>query len=280
MKGAIIIIIASISMLYCNNESNHQEVDNTVELTLKNNESIHKMKTLYIFPHPDDESFGPAPVIYRQIQNKEEVHLLTLTKGGATKMRFKYNLSVDEMGEIRFKEMLKVEKVLGLTSMTVCDYPDGEIAHFDPKEFEVLIKKHIDKIKPNIIVTYPIHGISGHHDHLACHAIVKRLFCELKEKPQYSYLKRLAFLTLPTPNEEESKGGNADVRTTKKQYIDCIVNLNEEEVSKLKEALSCYESFAEVIKETNVIEHLGNKIHFEFFNEDYTKPVEDLNYGL
>ena len=99
------------------------------------------MKTLYIFPHPDDESFGPAPVIYRQIKNGQEVHLLTLTKGGATKMRFKYNLSVEEMGEVRFKEMLKVKEVLGLTSMTILDYPDGGMAHYDPREFEVVIKK-------------------------------------------------------------------------------------------------------------------------------------------
>ena len=238
------------------------------------------MKTLYIFPHPDDESFGPAPVIYRQTQNKEEVHLLTLTKGGATKMRFKYNLSISEMGEVRFKEMLNVGKVLGLTSMTVLDYPDGGMAQMDPREFEVLIKEHIDKIRPDIIVTYPIHGISCHHDHLACHAIVKRLFCELKDRAEYSYLKRLAFLTLPTPNEDERKGGNADVRTSKKQYVDCIVNLNEEEVSKLKEALSCYVSFTDVIKETNVIEHLGNKIHFEFFNEDFKNPVDNLTSEL
>ncbi len=238
------------------------------------------MKTLYIFPHPDDESFGPAPVMYRQTQNKEEVHLLTLTKGGATKMRFKYNLSIDEMGDVRYKEMLNVEKVLGLTSMTICNFEDGGMAHIDPREFEKLIKKHIDKIKPNIIVTYPIHGISGHHDHLACHAIVKRLYCDLKAKAEYAFLKRLAFLTLPTPNESEAVGGNANVNTTKKQYIDCIVNLNEDEVAKLKEALSCYESFTDVIKETNVIEHLGKKIHFEFFDENYRDPVDELTHGL
>ena len=239
------------------------------------------MKTLYIFPHPDDESFGPAPVIYRQLQNGEEVHLLTLTKGGATKMRFKYDLSIEEMGEVRYKEMLAVKKVLGLTSMTVCDYTDGGMAHEDPRVFEVLIKKHIDKIKPDIIVTYPIHGIKGHHDHLACHAIVKRLFCELKEKTAYDYLKRLAFFTLaPNPNGDEKQGGNANVNSTKKQYIDCIVTLTETEIAKLKEALYCYETYVDVIRETNVIERIGDSVYFEFFNEDYSPPVDEITYGL
>lgn len=238
------------------------------------------MKTLYIFPHPDDESFGPAPVIYRQTKNNEEVHLLTLTKGGATKMRFKYNLSIEEMGDVRYKEMQNVQRVLGLTSMTVCDYPDGGMAHIDPREFEVLIKKHIDEIKPDIIVTYPIHGISGHHDHLACHAIVKRLFCDLKDNPDYSFLKRLAFLTLPSPDEDPTKGGNANVNSSKKEYIDCIVNLNNEEIEKLKESLYCYESFIDVIKETNVVKHIGDKVHFEFYDEEFETPVNELTFGL
>lgn len=238
------------------------------------------MKTLYIFPHPDDESFGPAPVIYRQIQNNEEVHLLTLTKGGATKMRFKYDLSIKEMGEVRIKEMQNVKKVLGLTSMSIYDFPDGEMAHSDPREFEIVIKKHIDEIKPNIIVTYPIHGISGHHDHLTCHAIVKRLYCELKDNPEYSFLKRLAFLTLAKSEDNETQKMNQKVNTSDEKYIDCIINLTEEEKNILKESLFCYETFIDVIKETNVIEIIGNKVHFEFFNEKYDKPVSELTNGL
>jgi len=38
---------------------------------------------LYVFPHPDDESFGPAGVIDAQVKEGHQVYLLTLTKGGA-----------------------------------------------------------------------------------------------------------------------------------------------------------------------------------------------------
>lgn len=238
------------------------------------------MKTLYIFPHPDDESFGPAPVMFRQTQNGEEVHLLTFTKGGATKMRFKYDLSIDEMGAVRYKEMLNVKNVLSLTSMHVYDYPDGGMAHYDPREFEQVVKKHIDEIKPDLIVTYPIHGISCHHDHLTCHAIVKRLFCELRKKSSYSYLKRLAFITLPNPDEDAKKGGNSNVNSSKKEYIDCIIHLSETEKNKLKEALYCYETFIDVINETKVIEHIGDKVHFEFFDENFDPVIHEITFGL
>jgi N-acetylglucosamine malate deacetylase 2 len=236
------------------------------------------MKTLYIFPHPDDESFGPAPVIYRQTKDGQEVHLLTLTRGGATKMRFKYNYTIEEMGEVRLKEMHQVENVLNLTSMTVLDHEDGGMAQVSPLEWEKILIEYIDKIQPDIIVTYPIHGISGHPDHLTIHAIVKRLYSSLKLNPEYSFLKRLAFLTLPTPEDSTEKGGNANVRSTKMENINCIVRLNEEERSKLRESLYCYETFIDVIVETNVIEHIGDKVHFEFYEEDV--KVSNLTEGL
>src|SRR5215218_8426219 len=101
------------------------------------------MRILYIFPHPDDESFGPAPVIGQQIKNGHEVFLLTLTKGGATKVRHKLGLSIEQMGEIRFGEMRCVQNVLGLTGMTVLDLPDGGLQEMDPREIEKIVATHI-----------------------------------------------------------------------------------------------------------------------------------------
>src|SRR5690625_7212946 len=80
------------------------------------------------------------------------------------------------MGEIRFKEMQCVEKVLGLKGMTVLDLPDGELKKMDPHEIEKAVKSEIDRVKPDIVVTYAVHGISGFHDHLVTHAVVKRVF--------------------------------------------------------------------------------------------------------
>ena len=59
------------------------------------------MRILYIFPHPDDESFGPAPAIAAQRRQDDEVYLLTLTKGEATKQRHRLGVSKKEMREIR-----------------------------------------------------------------------------------------------------------------------------------------------------------------------------------
>ncbi len=59
------------------------------------------MRILYVFPHPDDESFGPARAIAAQTRAGHAVSLLTLTRGGATRERFKLGLSVEEMVAVR-----------------------------------------------------------------------------------------------------------------------------------------------------------------------------------
>src|SRR5205085_11203502 len=136
------------------------------------------MKILYIYPHPDDESYGPAHLMSKQRKDGHDVYLLTLTKGGATKQRHKYAYSIEKMGEVRYKEMLNVAKVLDLTGMTVLDLPDSGLKEMDPRDIEKAVKSEIEKIKPDVIVTYPVHGISGFHDHLITHGIVKRVYAE------------------------------------------------------------------------------------------------------
>ncbi|MCI0449753.1 MAG: PIG-L family deacetylase [Chlorobi bacterium] len=78
---------------------------------------------MYIFPHPDDESSGSAHAISSQQSNVHDVYLLTLTKGGTTKQRHKFGYSVEEKGEVRYKEMLDAEKVLNLSGIAVLDLP-------------------------------------------------------------------------------------------------------------------------------------------------------------
>jgi LmbE family N-acetylglucosaminyl deacetylase len=230
------------------------------------------MKILYIFPHPDDESFGPVGAINIQLKEGHEAHLLTLTKGGATKQRHRLGLTIDEMGEVRHKEMLEVEKTLGLTSMVVWDYPDSGLKEMDPRVLEKAIAAYIEELKPEIIVSYPVHGISGFHDHLIAHAVVKRVFLEMKEQG-HDYLKRLAFITIRDNGAPTFLDGKIRLKHTEEELLDCIVQLQDEDVEMLKSCLSCYATYKSTIEESGVIKAIGNQVYFEFFNEDCTPPV-------
>lgn len=234
------------------------------------------MKILYIFPHPDDESFGPAPAISAQLRNGHEVYLLTLTKGEATKQRHRLGVSKEKMGEIRFKEMQCVEKLLGLSGMTVLDLPDSGLKEMNPIEIESVIKEHIHQIKPDVIVTYAVHGVSGFEDHLVSHAVVKRLFCELKEKGS-TYPKRLALYTHYSEKDVESK---FNLKSSQKEDIDCWVETNDEDRQKFLAALDCYETYQQVIEESGVKNAVGSSVPFEIFGEDYDPPLSDITEQL
>ena len=239
------------------------------------------MKILYIFPHPDDESYGPASAMYRQLQQGHEVHLLTLTKGGATKVRFDLGLSVKEMGEIRHKEMLEVAKVLGLSSFTIWDWPDSGLQDVDPRNLERAIAEFIRNLKPEIVVSYPVHGISGFHDHLITHAVVKRVFLQLLDEGTNGYLRRLAFYTIKDHGQATfSPDGFIRMRHSSTERIDCEIHITASELEKNKEALYCYKSYMKVIEASNIMERLGNIAHFEFYDEHFETPVGELTDGL
>jgi len=230
------------------------------------------MKILYIYPHPDDESYGPANVMSKQRKEGHEVHLLTLTKGGATKQRHKYGYSIDEMGEVRYKEMLNVAKVLDLSGMTVLDLPDSGLKEMDPRKIEEVIRKEVEKIKPDVIVTYPVHGISGFHDHLITHGIVKRVYVKLKDK--VDYLKRLAFFTLTEEKAKEQKMFH--ISGSKPEEIDCIIEVSEEDLETNRKALDCYVTFMDTIIQSDIKNQIQKEVNFEIFQEQHEPKLKDL----
>lgn len=231
------------------------------------------MKILYVYPHPDDESFGPARAMAKQRRQGHEVYLLTLTKGGATKQRFKYGYSIEEMGEIRYKEMLEVAKTLDLSGMTVLDLPDSGLKEMDPREIEQVIIHEVERIQPQVVVTYAVHGISGFHDHLVSHAVVKRAYVVLKEK--CPWLKRLAFHTIT--KELAEKSPHFRLNSSTKEEIDCIFAVDPVDIEKNLKALDCYVTFQETIKKSGIKEFVQTKeIVFEIFRENHKPPLGDL----
>lgn len=224
------------------------------------------MLVLYIFPHPDDESFGPAPAIAAQIRQGHEVCLLTYTRGGATKVRFELGYDISKMGDVRYLEMVDVSKVLSLSNMEVLDLPDSGLKDMNPLELESITEKHIRKISPDVVVTYPVHGISGFHDHLVTHAVVKRVFCKLRTEWS-SAPKRLAFFTLAKSDKAD---GKFRLHTSTESEIDCETRLTPDDIQKGAAALECYKTYQETIKEARVLERIGDTVFFEFFQEHFS----------
>ncbi len=236
------------------------------------------MNILYVFPHPDDESFGPAVAISHQRRAGHNVYLLTLTKGGATKQRHILGLSVEEMGEVRYKEMQEMAKALDLSGMTVLDLPDGGLKEMDPRQIEHVVAEHIASLRPEVVVSYPVHGISGFHDHLVMHAVAKNVFLNLRDSGA-DYLKRLAFYTLGPANVNRSDS-KFNLNVSKDEEIDCIIHGEPEDMEAFERALECYQTYEKVIGDSGVRRIIAPEQYFEIFQERHDPPLGDLCEGL
>jgi len=232
------------------------------------------MRILYIFPHPDDESFGPARAISAQVRAGHEVSLLTLARGGATKQRHRLGLSVAEMAGVRYAEMQDVAEVLRLADLIVLDLPDSGLKELDPRVIEEVVTDHIEHMQPDILVTYAVHGISGFHDHLVTHAVVKRVFVALRDRGA-TYLKRLALFTL-TEEQASVGSGTHNLSGSTEAEIDCLMTVDDEDMDAFRRALDCYVTYQEMIEKTGIRESLDRAVAFEFFGESLHPPICDL----
>ena len=241
------------------------------------------MRILYIFPHPDDESFGPSRAMAAQRRQGHDVYLLTLTRGEATKVRHKFGWSLEQMGEARYRELVNVKTTLDLTDLRVLNLPDGGLKELDPWAIEQLIRDEILRVEPHVVVTFPIHGISGFHDHIATHFAVTRVYLELHTAgelelhgPEHPWLQRLAFFTLASAPAEFPW----HVNVTAPAEIDCVLHVTDSEMDRFHKALDCYVTYAEVIARTKIHQVFDKEVHFELFREDQKPPLEDLFQGL
>lgn len=230
------------------------------------------MKILYVFPHPDDESFGPAPVIAKQQREGHAVHLLTLTRGEATKQRHKFDYSKEEMGAVRYEEMQGVAKTLDLADLTVLDFPDGGLDDLDPLELEAAVTARLRAVEPDVVVTYAVHGISGHPDHLVTHAVVKRTFCALRADGA-DHLQRLAFFTLPEDGASERP---AHLQGSPEAAIDVVETFDADDLARARAALDCYVTYREVIEEHQPLRVVSDGVCFELFQEAHDPPLGGL----
>lgn len=232
---------------------------------------------LYVFPHPDDECFGPAPALAQQRAQGHDVHLLTLTRGEATSQRDRLGYSKKEMADTRYQEMQDVAATLDLTSLTVLEYPDGKLAEHNPLVLEEDVASRIHGVSPDVVVTYPVHGISGHPDHLVTHGIVKRVVCALR-RDGASSPGRLAFFTLPPPTDDAERA--AHLRHSPRSLIDCVVTPSESDMQTAREALDCYVTYRPVIEEHRPLDSVTDGVAFEIFGEAFDPPLADLTHDL
>jgi bacillithiol biosynthesis deacetylase BshB2 len=147
---------------------------------------MNEKHVLVVFPHPDDESFGPAGTIKKYTESGVPVTYACLTLGEMGRnMGNPQFANRESLPELRKKELLEACDILGIKDLRMLGYRDKTIEFEDESEVIDRIKKIILEVKPSLIIThYPGYGVHPDHDATgkATVAAVKQL--PLDERPK------------------------------------------------------------------------------------------------
>lgn len=123
------------------------------------------MKALFIFAHPDDETFGTGGTIAKLTKKGVTVNVITATTGQAGQTGEYGEVTPEKLGEIRKKEQAKAAKILGITKTHYLGLMDGQLYKHKIIKLADMILPLIREENPDIVVTFEKHGASNHPDH-------------------------------------------------------------------------------------------------------------------
>lgn len=126
-----------------------------------------KPRILVILAHPDDESFGAGGTLAKYAHQGVQVTLLCATRGEAGIS----GVRAEEAGAVRELELRQAAKFLGI-QVHFLGYQDGELSKEDPAKLLEQITRWINKVQPQVILTFGPDGVSGHPDHVTVSHIV------------------------------------------------------------------------------------------------------------
>ena len=133
----------------------------------------------------------------------------------------------------------------------------------------------LERLRPEVVVTYPVHGIPGFHDHLVTHAAVKRAWVAARERLG---LRRLAFHTVSRETAEAS--AHFPLSHSEPEEIDVVVPVEERDLATAKRALDCYVTCEETIGRSGIKDLLPERVPFELYDERFEPPLDDLFSSL
>ena len=152
------------------------------------------MKCLFVFAHPDDESFSSGGTIAKLVKRGETVILVTATKGEKGQFGDPPISTKENLGKTRGKELKNAAKILGIGDIVFLDFIDGTLVR-NTESLKKKIFKIFTKESPDIVVTFDKRGGSNHPDHKAISESATRAF----EKYMVSSKKRVCLYYTAVP---------------------------------------------------------------------------------
>lgn len=124
-------------------------------------------RILTVYPHPDDESFGPAAVLAKYARRGAVIHGVFATRGERGEPLDGFDLSPEELADLRERDLRDAAAAIGYTGIELLGYADGALADLPDGQLESLVLATIQRYLPDVVITFGPGGITRHPDHLA-----------------------------------------------------------------------------------------------------------------
>ncbi|MHB8088698.1 MAG: PIG-L deacetylase family protein [Anaerolineaceae bacterium] len=222
---------------------------------------MEQISILAIFAHPDDEAFRCGGTLALFEQNGFHVHILTFTRGQAGSCGQPPLCRREELGAVRTKELYCSCQALGLETPQVLDYEDGALQYVSQEEGVARIATCIQSIRPCVLLTWPLDGLSGHLDHQSVSRWSTEAFLN-SEKSGYHVLTSLYYLAFPSSLADTL--GMSQLHATPDSNITISVDI-ESVWEKKMAAIYCHRT---QICETPILNASEEKQHL-FFGKEY-----------
>ena len=127
---------------------------------------------LAVFAHPDDESLSCGGLLAWCAERGVRVSLLCATHGengqGSEPGR-SASSGQGSLRDVRERELRAAARVLGVTDLLLLDYEDGMLPWVGAEELSADILNAIQRLRPDVVITFGEDGLYWHPDHIAVH---------------------------------------------------------------------------------------------------------------
>lgn len=150
------------------------------------------MKIIFVFAHPDDESFSSGGTIAKLVKKGERVILATATRGEKGELGDPPLCRKKDLGKTREKELKSALRILGIKDIIFLDFTDGTLKdHIENLKKKIL--SIFTKERPDVVITFDRHGGSNHPDHKAIsYSATKAFEAYIQESEKNAHLYHTA----------------------------------------------------------------------------------------
>jgi len=226
-------------------------------------------RLLAVFPHPDDESYGPAGTLARAGADPDTaVVVFCMTRGEASKIGTERGISRDEVAELRRERLMRVSDHLKLDAMLIGEEPDGKMAYRPLDHVSASIFAVLEAFRPQVVIAHDPRGVNAHPDHIATHWALRHALLRASRT-------RVAMIAYTQEIVDSIKPRL--LFATPENEIDAIVRLSEAEIDAKEACLREHDALITLRDDAEPLLLVRPPVErYDFLGESFDPPVDDL----